>query len=217
MDSLVPSAATPRPPCARGVAALRGYGSAAAPEPDGPGLLEIEKEMSDGTPPRPELPDQGRWHDGQNLSIDCREEKVFESLEEYEQAAAKSELVRSLLGKEGGVWKFDACALWPAGRTNPIENARVYYDGPILAFTGELDPTLSGLAGYKIEMIYANARNIVFRNSGHVQFYIRTYDYSEEEYPYRRCALELGRQFHADPEQVLDTRCSETRKLRLVE
>ena len=36
-----------------------------------------------------------------------------------------------------------------------IENTRVYYDGPILAFTGELDPTLSGLAGYKIEMIYA--------------------------------------------------------------
>ena len=192
------------------------YADAAA-EADGPGLLEIEKEMSAETPPRPQLPDQGRWHDGQNLSIDCHEEKVFESLEEYKQAAAKSELVRSLLGKDSGIWRFEACALWPAGRANPIENTRVYYDGPILALTGELDPTLSGLAGYKIEMIYANARNIVFRNSGHVQFYIRTYDYSEEEYPCRRCALDLGRQFHADPEQVLDTRCSEARKLRLVE
>ncbi len=192
------------------------YADAAA-EGNGAALLEIEKELSDETPPRPQLPDQGRWHDGQNLSIDCHEEKVFESLEEYRQATAKSEFVRSLLGTEGGIWKFAACALWPAGRAEPIENTRVFYDGPILALTGELDPTLSGLAGYKIEMIYANARNVVFRNSGHVQFYIRTYDYSEEEAPYRRCALELGRQFHADREQVLDTRCSETRRLRLVE
>jgi pimeloyl-ACP methyl ester carboxylesterase len=191
------------------------YADAAA-KGDGPGLLQIEKKMRDETPARPQLPDQGRWHDGQNLSIDCHEEKVFESIEEYKRAAAKSELVRSLLGKEGGILKFNACALWPSGRADPIENTRVYYDGPILAFTGELDPTLSGLAGYKIEMIYANARNVVFRNAGHVQFYIRTYNYSPEEYQYRRCTLELARQFLADPQRTLDTRCSETRKLHLV-
>lgn len=191
------------------------YADAAA-RGDGPGLLQTEKKMRDETPPRPQLPDQGRWHDGQNLSIDCHDEKVFESIEEYRQAAARSELVRSLLGKEGGLSKFNACALWPSGRADPIENTRVFYDGPILAFTGELDPTLSGLAGYKIEMISANARNVVFRNAGHVQFYIRTYDYSPEEYQYRRCALELGRRFLADPQRTLDTRCSETRKLRLV-
>jgi len=191
------------------------YADAAA-RGDGPGLLQIEKKMRDETPPRPRLPDQGTWHDGQNLSIDCHEEKVFESIEEYQRAAAKSELLRSLLGTEGGLTKFSACALWPSGRADPVENTRVYYDGPILAFTGELDPTLSGLAGYKIEMLYANARNVVFKNAGHAQFYIRTYNYSPEEYQYRRCALELGRRFLADPQQTLDTRCSETRKLRLV-
>lgn len=184
---------------------------------DGTAMLQIEKKMTDETPPLPRLPEVGRGVIGQNLSIDCREEKPFESMEEYAQAAAKSELVRSLLGREGGIWSFRACSLWPTGRADSIENTRVYYDGPILAFSGELDPTLSALAGYKVEMIYANARNVVFRNSGHAQFYIRTYNYSEEEYPYRRCALELGRQFHADPQQVLDTRCSETRKLRLVQ
>lgn len=192
------------------------YANAAA-RGDGPGLLQIEKRMRAETPAPPRLPDQGRWTVGQNLSIDCREEKPFESREEYLQAAAKSEFVRSLLGREGGNWTFQACSLWPTGRADPIENTRVYYDGPILAFTGELDPTLSGLAGYKIEMIYANARNVVFRNNGHVQFYIRTYNYSAEEYEYRRCALELGRQFLADPQQRLDTRCAETRKLRLVQ
>jgi pimeloyl-ACP methyl ester carboxylesterase len=184
---------------------------------DGAGLLQIEKEMTDETLPRPNLPEQGRWTVGQNLSIDCHEEKPFESREEYLHAAEKSELVRSLLGREGGVLSFRACALWGAGRVDPFENTRVYYDGPILAFTGELDPTLSGLAGYKIEMIYANGRNVVFRNNGHVQFYIRTYNYSDEEYPYRKCALELGRQFHGDPQRALDTSCSETRKIRLVE
>jgi pimeloyl-ACP methyl ester carboxylesterase len=189
----------------------------AAARGDGAAMLQLEKKMRDETPAIPRLPDQGRWTVGQNLSIDCREEKPFESMEEYAQAAAKSEFVRSLLGREGGKRTFQACSLWPTGRADPIENTRVYYDGPILAFTGELDPTLSGLAGYKIEMIYANARNVVFRNSGHAQFYIRTYNYSEEEYPYRHCALELGRQFLADPRRTLDTRCAETRKLRLVE
>ncbi len=190
------------------------YADAAA-RGDGAALLQIEKTMADETPPRPQLPDQGRWNVGQNLSIDCREEKPFESMEEYAQAAAKSELVRSLLGG-GGLWSFQGCALWPAGRADAIENTRVYYDGPMLAFTGELDPTLSGLAGYKIEMLYANARNVVFRNAGHAQFYIRSYNYSPEEYQYRRCALELGRQFLTDPQRTLDTRCAETRELRLV-
>jgi hypothetical protein len=189
----------------------------AAANGDGAGLLQIEKKMTEETPPRPNIPEQGRWTVGQNLSIDCHEEKPFESTEEYLHAAAKSELMRSLLGREGGVSSFQACALWGAGRAGAFENTRVYYDGPILAFTGELDPTLSGLAGYEIEMIYANGRNVVFRNNGHAQFYIRTYNYSDEEYRYRKCALELGRQFHNDPQQALDTSCSETRKIRLVE
>jgi pimeloyl-ACP methyl ester carboxylesterase len=192
------------------------YADAAA-RGDGAGLLEIEKKMRDETPPIPSLPDQGRWTTGQNLSIDCHEEKSFESRDEYLQATSKSEFLRSLFGREGGNWTFLACSSWPAGRADPMENTRVYYDGPILAFTGELDPTLSGIAGYKIEMIYANSRNVVFKNNGHVQFYIRTYNYSDEEYPYRRCALELGRQFLADPRTVLDTRCAETRKIRLVQ
>ena len=79
---------------------------------------------------------------------------------------------RAFFGQEGLDEGFKTCALWPAGRADAIENTRVYYDGPILAFTGELDPTLSGLARYKIEMIYANARNVVFRTAGHAQFYI---------------------------------------------
>lgn len=191
------------------------YADAAA-RGDGQLMLQIETMMTEETPALPTLPDVGKWNTGQNLSIDCHEEKPFESADEYEQASARSDVVRALFGQGDLGENFSTCALWPAGQADPIENTRVYYDGPILAFTGELDPTLSGLAGYKIEMIYANARNVVFRNAGHAQLYIRSYNYSPEEYVYRRCALELGRQFLADPRQELDTRCAEARKLRLV-
>jgi pimeloyl-ACP methyl ester carboxylesterase len=192
------------------------YADAAA-RGDGERLLQLETKMAKETPPIPPLPDQGKFHIGQNLSIDCHEEKPFESVAEYEQAAAKSDMVRAFFGHDGLDGSFKTCALWPAGRADAIENTRVYYDGPILAFTGELDPTLSGLAGYKIEMLYANARNVVFKNAGHAQFYIRTYNYSPEEMVYRRCALELGRQFLADPQQELDTRCARARTLQLVQ
>jgi hypothetical protein len=188
----------------------------AAARSDGKRLLQIEEQLKKDTPPRPNLPEEGKWNTGQNLSIDCHEEKVFETVAEYQQAAAKSDIVRALFGPGGMEEKFKACALWPAGQADPIENTRVYYDGPILAFTGELDPTLSGLAGYKIEMIYANAKHVIFENAGHVQFYIRTYNYSAEEEPYRRCALQLGHRFLLDPKQKLDTSCSTERQIRLV-
>jgi pimeloyl-ACP methyl ester carboxylesterase len=191
------------------------YADAAA-RGDGALLLQIEQLMKKETPAIPTLPDVGKWNTGQNLSIDCHEEKPFETVDEYAQAAAKSEIVRALFGPGDLGGNFANCALWPAGRADAIENTRVDYDGPILAFTGELDPTLSGLAGYKIEMLYDNARNVVFRNAGHAQFYIRTYNYSPEEYVYRKCALELGRQFLADPRRRLDTSCAELRKIRLV-
>jgi pimeloyl-ACP methyl ester carboxylesterase len=205
-----------RPTFEQRVQRVIAYADAAA-RGDGELMSEIEQRLASETPAIPQLPDQGRWNVGQNLSIDCHEEKPFESVDEYAQAAARSEMVRSFFGKRGGIGAFQRCTLWPSGRADPIENTRVYFDGPILAFTGELDPTLSGLAGYKIEMLYANARNVVFRNAGHAQFYIRTYNYSPEEYQYRRCALELGRQFLADPQRRLNTRCAEARKLRLVQ
>jgi len=189
----------------------------AAARGDGESMLQIEQKITKETPPPPKLPDVGRFNTGQSLSIDCHEEKPFESAEEYARAAAKSDIVRAMFPHDEFDDNFKTCALWPAGRADPIENTHVYYDGPILAFTGELDANLSGIAGYKIAMLYDNARNVVFKNAGHAQFYIRTYNYSAEEYEYRRCALELGRQFLADPQRKLDTRCAETRQLRLVQ
>lgn len=167
--------------------------------------------------PRAPFPIEGRYHVGQNLSIDCHDEKSFESMEEYEQAAAGSEIVRSLFGEDRGLGNFRTCALWPAGRAEPIEDSHVDYDGPQLVLSGELDSSLSGLAGYKIDMLYANARNVVFRNSPHIQVTMEDSDLSKDYNHYRLCAARLARQFLADPGRTLDTSCAETRTLRLVQ
>ena len=53
------------------------------------GLTQQEERARAGRNETP-VPVQGRSHLGQHLSIDCNEEKPFESLDEYAQAAARS-------------------------------------------------------------------------------------------------------------------------------
>jgi len=177
--------------------------------------IELKKAEQNDHTPKP-FPVEGRIHRGQSLSVDCNEEKSFESMEEYEQAAGKSEVMRSLFGRGQGADYFQRCALWPSGRAEPIENTHVYYDGPQLVFTGELDASQSGPAGYKIGMLYANARNVVFKNGQHGQVPISDSDTSKDYNYYWLCAAGLAHQFLADPQQKLDTRCAETRQIRLV-
>ena len=158
----------------------------------------------------PPVPDYGRYSIGQNLSVYCHESEPFESMEEFQRAAAESEILRALLQGFGG---SAACGLWPAGRAEAATRAGVY-DGPQLVFTGELDASSSGLAGYKIAMLNANARNVVFRNGMHAQFLVQLP--TKEDTDYQMCALKLARAFVADPRGRLDTSCADTRPLRLV-
>jgi len=161
--------------------------------------------------PRPPEPIYARYSIGQNMSVYCNERKPFETWDEYQAVIANSEIARSFLK---GFGDPSDCALWPAGEAEQITNTHVYYDGPQLAFTGELDASSSGLAGYKIEMLYVNAKNVVFRNGYHGQF--PTELPSSEDYDYWLCALQLAQQFFNDPKRKLDTGCAETRKLHLV-
>jgi len=157
------------------------------------------------------------WYDlGQNLSIECNEERPFESLGDYKRAAAKSVIVRAMFGKRGGAEMFQDCAIWPAGKAKPVVKSRVYYDGPQLVFSGELDASLSGLSGYEIAMLYPNARHVVFQNATHGQVELADLP-PKSVNDYRACALRLARRFLADPNAALDTRCAETRALRLVQ
>ena len=188
----------------------------AAARGDGQLMRQIELRMPEEKENETPVPVEG-WYDmGQNLSVECNEERSFESLDDYQQAAAKSEIVRALFGEQAGLEELQVCTLWPSGRANPIRKTRVYYDGPQLAFSGELDASLSGLSGYRIEMLYPNARNVVFKNAVHVQVELADFPPTSVD-DYRICALGLARQFLADPRRRLDTGCAETRQLGLVQ
>lgn len=171
---------------------------------------KMRREEGLDTPRAPD-PIYARYSIGQNMSVYCNERKPFETWEEYQAAIARSEIARSFLS---GFDNPSDCALWPSGQAEKIVNTHVYYDGPQLAFTGELDASSSGLAGYKIEMWYANAQNVVFRNGYHGQF--PTELPTPEDYDYWLCALHLAREFFNDPQRNLDPGCAETRKLQLV-
>lgn len=187
----------------------------AAARGDGQLMLDTQQRMrkEEGLDTRsePPVPVHGQQSVGQNLSVYCNEEWPFQSMGEYQQAVVRSGILRALLD---GFGNPSACSLWPAGQAQPIANTPVYNDAPQLVFTGELDASLSGVAGYKIEMLNAHARNVVFKNGMHGQF--RTELPTSEDSDYRMCALRLARQFFADPQRRLDTGCAETRQLRLV-
>ena len=158
----------------------------------------------------PPVPAYGRYSIGQNLSVYCHEKEPFESVEEYQRAVARSVMLRALLQ---GFEDPGACSLWPAGQAELAALTGVY-DGPQLVFTGELDASSSGPAGYQIAMLNANARNVVFWNGMHGQFPMELP--TKEDTDYRMCALRLARDFVADPQRRLDTGCADTRRLRLV-
>jgi pimeloyl-ACP methyl ester carboxylesterase len=171
--------------------------------------LEMRKEEGLGMQ-RPVEPIYAQQSIGQNLSVYCNERKPFESECEYHLAVTKSEIVRSYLLN----YENSDCALWPSGQSDPIENTHVDFEGPQLVFTGELDASSSGLSGFKIDMLYVNATNVVFKNGYHGQF--PTELPNSEDLEYWKCALQLSRQFFINPQQKLETTCAETRKLRFV-
>jgi hypothetical protein len=188
----------------------------AAARGDARQMRRIAQRMPQDAENEAPVPAEGWYAMGQNLSIECNEERSFENPEQYRQAAAQSDIVRALFGAREGVNFFDDCALWPSGRADPVRKTRVVYDGPQLAFSGELDPSLSGLSGHTIEMLYPNARNVVFRNAGHVQVDVTNFPPTTID-PYRMCALLLARQFFANPQAQLDASCARSRELRLTQ
>jgi pimeloyl-ACP methyl ester carboxylesterase len=170
----------------------------------------MRKEEGLPRPAGPPVPQHGRYSTGLNLSVYCHESQPFQSREAYQQARARSEILRALLPG------FDAdgsCGIWQVGRADTTVRTRVY-DGPQLVLTGELDASSSGIEGYSIAMLNPNAKQVVFRNGMHGQWPRELP--TAEDTEYRMCALRLARAFVADPQRRLDTSCAETRALRLV-
>ena len=169
----------------------------------------------DAPPPAPPAPPPAhtRHAFGMKWSVDCNEEKPFESLAAWRAAGQGRPIVKAAL--ESLEYRFDICRSWPSGRADAVENTPVDWSGPQLVLSGELDPSVSGITGEEIAALYPHARNIVFRNAWHGQ--IKTGDVVPESAfnAYRMCAVGLARAFRNDPSAPLDARCAETRPLDL--
>jgi pimeloyl-ACP methyl ester carboxylesterase len=107
---------------------------------------------------------------GLNWSVDCNEEKVFESPRELRIAMRRhgsvvSTYLKSIMTDQ----LFEICAIWPSGRAPPSENTPADLSAPQIALTGEYDPSLSLFAGDGIKTGGRSVQNVMFRRMGHVQ------------------------------------------------
>jgi pimeloyl-ACP methyl ester carboxylesterase len=147
--------------------------------------------------PRP--PPEMRSANGMWRSVDCNEEKVFESPGQIEQVIRTGSPVVAAYLRDLMLSKpFEKCAAWPSGRADSIETQPVSSPIPQLVFTGQYDPTLSGLAGEGVVRISPTARNVVFKRLGHVQV----------TKPWHACAYDLANRFFDAPQGPLDTSCA---------
>jgi pimeloyl-ACP methyl ester carboxylesterase len=163
------------------------------------------------TPAAPPPPDPPYLHQafGQKWSVDCNEEKPFESLQEWERAGRTDPIVDGDL--KDMRYRFGICEQWPSGQADPVENQPVDYDGPQLIFSGELDPSLSGIVGETIARRYPKARNVVFANAWHGQMKTGDVYASSPFNAYRMCAVRLMHAFTDNPSARLNTSCARRR------
>jgi pimeloyl-ACP methyl ester carboxylesterase len=116
---------------------------------------------------RLKIPPQDLLAFGQSWSVDCNEEKSFESKNEYSAARGTSPIIdASLTNAERDI---DICAVWPSGKADPIENTLAIVTVPQLVLTGEFDVSQSGIVGTRITEAMPAARDVVFVDTGHVQ------------------------------------------------
>ena len=133
---------------------------------------------------------------GMTLSVQCHDEMVFSSLEEYEAAlAAYPELVGLFEGTLVGKLGYRVCREWGSGAADAIENEPVRSDIPALILAGEYDPiTPPGWAWQAAETL-DNAHTFLFPGVGHGA------SVSSD------CAAEIMLDFWRDPAAEPDDSC----------
>lgn len=133
----------------------------------------------------------------QGLSVDCNEEKTFETAAEFAAARGRSPVVDAQLRNADQLLAI--CAIWPSGHADPVDNQPVIVAAPQLVLTGEFDASQSGFVGQRIVAEQPRARDVMFTDTGHVQIVG----------PKSECALGLITRFlnTLDP-AALDARCA---------
>ncbi|MGY2078626.1 alpha/beta hydrolase [Modestobacter sp. SYSU DS0657] len=134
---------------------------------------------------------------GQQLAVQCQEEVSFSDPDAVADAVAEHPLVESFFASTPtmGPGIFDVCASWDAGEPGPAENEALSSDLPTLVLAGELDPITPPRWGEQLAEELGNAVYVEFPATGHGS--VGTHE----------CAVQLTREFLADPNSEPDTSC----------
>ncbi|MCZ2835877.1 alpha/beta hydrolase [Modestobacter sp. VKM Ac-2985] len=134
---------------------------------------------------------------GQQLAVQCEEEISFSDREQVAAAAAAHPLVESFFDNAPtlGPAVFDVCADWDAGEPGPAANEGLTSDIPTLVLAGELDPITPPRWGAQLAEDLDDSVFVEFPSTGHGSVV------SHE------CAVQLTRDFLADPDSEPDASC----------
>jgi pimeloyl-ACP methyl ester carboxylesterase len=136
--------------------------------------------------------DRPDWGDALGLSIDCHEEVPFNDFAKVRREYLRFPLLKSFADDESrGV----ACAKWPMGPLDPVENQPIHSDVPALLLAGLYDPITPPH--------YARLAGSRLVNSFYFEFLSVGHDVLSNE----TCAGELARQFLDDPVRMPGHAC----------
>jgi pimeloyl-ACP methyl ester carboxylesterase len=136
--------------------------------------------------------DRPDWGDALGLSVDCHEEVPFNDLAKLRADYARYPLLQSFAEDES--WGA-ACAEWPMGPLDALENEPIMSDVPTLLLTGLYDPITPPQ--------YARLAGSRLTNSYYFEFLSAGHDVLSNE----PCAGELAQQFLEDPMRMPASGC----------
>jgi pimeloyl-ACP methyl ester carboxylesterase len=114
-------------------------------------------------------PDIDDDSEGMNWSVQCNEELSFMTLEQAQanaEAVDMPEIVREVT-LDGSLSEFDACAVWPAGTADAIENEPVVSSIPTLVLTAQYDTATPPWWGELAAETLSNSYTYLFPMVGH--------------------------------------------------
>jgi hypothetical protein len=105
---------------------------------------------------------------GMQFSVQCNEELVFSSFQEFETALAQYPQWDGMFeGATVGNLGFDVCAAWNSGQADAIENQLVSSDVPTLIMAGEFDPITPPAWGQRAAATLTNSYFFQYPGVGH--------------------------------------------------
>ncbi len=105
---------------------------------------------------------------GMMLSVQCREELAFSSIEEYQDVlSAHPQLSGMFRDSIIGGLAYKACEIWDVGQAGESANRPVVSDLPVLILTGEYDPITPPEWGFRAAETLENAFVYEFPGIGH--------------------------------------------------